>query len=385
MKAFHVYIPLFVPLVYALVTYFSLMILNFILLEGDKKFLQNTFGAYVAPEVVSQLVKNPDMVKLGGNSEQLTALFSDVKTFSGFTEVINNEEGEERGAARLVEILNHYLGALSDAIMENKGTIDKYVGDEIVSFFGAPVPDKDNAFNACVAGIRMLQAEAQYNLENKDTLPKIPETGEPFYLHSRVGLNTGNMVVGNMGSDKKLNYTIMGNNVNLASRLEGTNKAYGSWIMASDSTWQKADRGEHKGLLVARKFDCVRVINVVRPVQIHNILGLRNELPSAQIEAAELFNQGIEWYLKGSDTPEVPKDPEDLKKAYEYFQKAKECYPEDKSSEVFMQRCVMYLKTGIPEIWDGVFTMKSKQPRVMRWLNKELAWAAVVEQKVRGG
>ena len=83
-------------------------------------------------------------------------------------------------------------------------------------------------------------------------------------------------------------------------------------------------------------------------------------MPSAQIEAAELFNQGIEWYLKGSDTPEVPKDPEDLKKAYEYFQKAKECYPEDKSSEVFMQRCVMYLKTGIPEIWDGVFTMKSK-------------------------
>ena len=168
------------------------------------------------------------------------------------------------------------------------------------------------------------------------------------------------MVVGNMGTDKKLNYTIMGNNVNLASRLEGTNKAYGSWIMISESTWHRADSGENKGKLVARKFDCVRVVNVNKPVQIFNILGLRDELSEEQIRAAEIFNKGMDLYLKGSDTPETPKDPEELKKAWSYFAKADEVYPADESSKVFMKRCTDFIKKGIPELWDGVYTMESK-------------------------
>ena len=244
--------------------------------------------------------------------------------------------------------------------MDCHGTIDKYVGDEIVSFFGAPVDDDENAFHACLAGIRMLQAEAKYNEENKDKLPINPHTGEPFYLNSRVGINTGNMVVGNMGTKKKLNYTIMGNNVNLASRLEGTNKVYNSWIMCSDSTWNAADNGANKGLLAARKFDFVRVVNIENPVQIHCILGLKDELPAKQIEAAEIFNEGIKWYLKGNDFPDTPKDPEDFKKAYQFFKNAKECFPQDMSSEVFMKRCSYFLKYGSGEKWDGVFTMKEK-------------------------
>ena len=281
-------------------------------------------------------------------------------TFSGFTEVINNEAGEDKGAERLVEILNDYLGVLSDAIMDCNGTIDKYVGDEIVSFFGAPIPAKNNAYDACVASIRMLQAEKKFNEENKDRLPINPKTGEPFFLHSRVGLNTGNMVVGNMGTEKKLNYTIMGNNVNLASRLEGTNKVYGSWIMCSESTWIKANEDEYAGKLVARKFDYVRVINVKKPVGIYNILGLKDEMSEEQIKAAEIFNQGIELYLKGSDTPEVKKDTGELKAAFELFKKADELYPEDLSSKVFMKRCADFIKDCVPEVWDGVYTMTSK-------------------------
>ena len=158
---FRIYIPILLPVLYSVLIYICNFGINFAAVNGDKKFLTTTFGSYVA--------------RLGGKSEELTALFSDVKTFSGFTEVINNEEmknaveennalpedqrksraevealGASRGAERLVRILNQYLGALSDAIMDNKGTIDKYVGDEIVSFFGAPIPDKNNAFNACV-------------------------------------------------------------------------------------------------------------------------------------------------------------------------------------------------------------------------------------------
>ena len=389
MVFFKVYIPVVLTAAYCALLYIAELIYNFASVEGDKKFLQTTFGAYVAPAVVDQIVKNPNVAKLGGKSENLTALFSDVATFSGFTETINNEElertkkenaalppeeqksteevaalGAARGAERLVAVLNDYLGVLSDAIMDAGGTIDKYVGDEIVSFFGAPIPDKNNAFNACVAGIRMLQAEAKYNEENKDRLPTIKEngvdTGKPFFLHSRVGLNTGSMVVGNMGTTKKLNYTIMGNNVNLASRLEGTNKVYGSWIMVSESTWLEADSGENKGKLVARAFDAVRVINVKKPVRIYNIIGLRNELSEQQIKATEIFNQGMEWYMKGSDTPKESKDPEDLKKAYELYKEAAELYPDDKSSEYFMSRCETFLSIGLPSVWDGVFTMKTK-------------------------
>lgn len=354
------YIPSFTAIVISFTSYLAVTIMRFILADKDKKFLQATFGAYVAPAVVAEIVKHPELASLGGKSENLTALFSDVKTFSGFTEVINNEAGEDKGAERLVEILNDYLGVLSDAIMDCNGTIDKYVGDEIVSFFGAPIPAKNNAYDACVAGIRMLQAEKKFNEENKDRLPINPKTGEPFYLHSRVGLNTGNMVVGNMGTEKKLNYTIMGNNVNLASRLEGTNKVYGSWIMCSESTWLKANEGEYAGKLVARKFDCVRVINVKKPVGIYNILGLKDEMSEEQIKAAEIFNQGIELYLKGSDTPEVKKDTSELKAAFELFKQADALYPEDLSSKVFMKRCADFIKDGVPDVWDGVYTMTSK-------------------------
>ena len=360
MTLFSRYIPALTPFLIAFTSYLAMTIYRFATSEKDKKFLQTTFGAYVAPAVVEQIVKNPEIARLGGKSDNLTALFSDVKSFSAFTEVINNEEGEDKGAERLVAILNGYLGVLSDAIMDNNGTIDKYVGDEIVSFFGAPVHDENNAFDACVAGIRMLQAEKKFNEENRNRLPINPATGEPFLLHSRVGLNTGNMVVGNMGTEKKLNYTIMGNNVNLASRLEGTNKAYGSWIMCSESTWSAANRGDNKDKLIARKFDCVRVINVKRPVGIYNIIGLRDELGENQIRATEIFNEGMKWYLNGSETPEHPKNLEELKKAWSFYKQAAEMYPRDESSKVFMARCEDFIKNGVPDLWDGVYTMKSK-------------------------
>ncbi len=360
MVIFGLYFPSFAAILNVSSVYLAISVYRFASAEKDRKFLQSTFSAYVAPAVVDQIVRNPEIARLGGKTDMITALFSDVKSFSGFTEVINNEEGEDKGAERLVLILNKYLGVLSDAIMENNGTIDKYVGDEIVSFFGAPLHDENSAFDACVAAIRMLQAEEKFNKEYESLLPINPATQKPFYLRSRVGLNTGNMVVGNMGTDKKLNYTIMGNNVNLASRLEGTNKVYGSWIMCSESTWLKADCNEHKGLLIARKLDCVRVINVKRPVPIYSIIGLKSELDENRIKATQIFNEGMEWYLRGADNPENKKEISDFEKALELFKKADELYPADESSKVFMARCNELIKNGVPDVWDGVYVMKSK-------------------------
>ncbi len=375
MVGFRIFVPFASVVFQVLITYLFTVAQSFIATEKDKNTLRRGFDAYVAPEVVSEIVKNPQLLALGGSNRNMTALFSDVRTFSGFTECINREEGEENGAVRLVEILNGYLGKLSDAIMNQKGTIDKYVGDEIVSFFGAPVENPYNAYDACVAGIRMKQAEDIYNQEHLEELPVHPGTKTPFLLKSRVGINTGKMVVGNMGTEKKLNYTIMGNNVNLASRLEGTNKAYDSWIMCSESTWLEANSGINEGKLVSKMLDCVRVVNVEKPVQIYSIQGLRSEMKSEQIEGAELFNQGMEWYLKGRETPNGEKDLQDFMKAKKFFEQAYNCFhtsdPQDKShistEKKMILRCEDFLANGLPvdekgiiKPWDGVYTMKSK-------------------------
>ena len=375
MVFWQVYIPAIVPIVIAAVTFLAELAMSFILTERDKNTLRRGFDAYVAPEVVSEIVKNPDLLGLGGVNKHISALFSDVRTFSGFTECVNREEGEQHGAVRLVDILNGYLGALSDAIMKEHGTIDKYVGDEIVSFFGAPIDNPNHAFDACVAGIRMKQAEDIYNAEHEKELPIHPVTKTPFLLKSRVGVNTGDMVVGNMGTEKKLNYTIMGNNVNLASRLEGTNKVYDSWIMVSESTWREADSGKNQGLLVAKKLDCVRVVNVDEPVQIFSIQGLRSELPSEQVEASELFNKAMEWYMRNRGENGLNKDLHDFQKAKEYFEEAYRCYhvfdSQDKNyistEKKMIERCDNFLTNGLPRDkngvtlpWDGVYTMTSK-------------------------
>ena len=332
-----IYIPIIIPMLIAVITYITLLVIRFVEVMHQSTFLKNTFGAYVAPEVVSQIIKNPEVAQLGGSDKNITALFSDVKSFSKFSETVNDP-------VRLVHILIEYLGALSDAIMDNRGTIDKYVGDEIVSFFGAPIDNPSHAFDALCAGIRMKQVEAEYNKKHYEVDHDIP-----FPLESRVGVNTGLMVVGNMGTEKKLNYTIMGNNVNLASRLEGVNKSYGTWIMCSQSSWEAAESGEHKGELLARELDYVRVININTPVRIFSVVGKKSELTQKEIESAGLFNEGSALYLK-----------REFEKAKKLFEESARCNPLDGSSEVFVKRCEQFMREGIPADWDGVYTMATK-------------------------
>ena len=392
MSFFAIYVPIVAAVLIEFSAYLALMIIRFASNERERALIKSKFGAYVAPEVVEQIIQNPRYAQVGGDNKELTALFSDVRKFSKFTEIVNNINGEERGAEQLVAALNNYLGALSDAIQSERGTIDKYVGDEIVSFFGAPIDDPDHAFHSCAAAIKMREAEEKINKEffkefkytkcaerpwrevaleeswddeqTKKYLAYVDDYNSngwiPMLLQSRVGLNSGRMVVGNMGTDKKLNYTIMGNNVNLASRLEGTNKVYGSWIMCSQSTYnllQKSSRAEE---IVTRSFDAVRVINVEKPVRIYNILGFRNKMGDAQLKAAAIFNKGMEYYMKGSSTPGYQKPASELEEAKKYFDMAAELYSADASSAVFSQRCSDFINDGIPEVWDGVYTMKTK-------------------------
>ena len=262
-------------------------------------------------------------------------MFSDIKSFSSFSELVTPEQ--------LVNILNEYLGALSDNILEHSGTIDKYIGDSIVSLFGAPIRIENHAYAACAAAIRMKQTEGEFN--RKHML-----TGDvPRELYTRIGINTGDMIVGNMGTSLKKNYTMMGDNVNLASRLEGVNKVYGTWILCSEQTWKEADYGEHKGEIVVRKLDRVRVVGKTVPVQLYNVIGFRSEVSSNQLEEIELFHEALDLYLNRK-----------FNEAGKKFIQANAMLPEDQAALVFAERCKSYMQKGIPDNWDGIMNLTSK-------------------------
>ena len=336
---FRVYIQLVPAFLIMLLGYISCTVYRFIYAERDKKFLRSTLSTYVSEDVVNEIVNDPAKLKLGGDEKNITAIFTDIRSFSTISEKVTPTE--------LVSFLNQYLTLLSDIILENGGTIDKYEGDAIIAFVGAPVSYEDHAWRACISAVKMKQAEAKFNEEmiangmipNKICMP----------ICTRIGINTGDMVVGNMGTENKMNYTMMGNAVNLAARLEGVNKVYHSWILVSETTWDAANSGEHKGVLLARRLDRVRVVGINTPVQLYNILGIKAELHEDLIESVNLFHQGLDLYLQ-----------KDFENARKIFDTATRKYPDDQTAAVFSARCMQFLEKGVPADWDGVINMTSK-------------------------
>ena len=328
--AFRVYLELFVPFLSVVLTFIVVTILRFMFSEQEKSFLRKAFTMYLSSDVVNQIVADPSLLKLGGQEKRITALFTDIKSFSTLSEKVTPEH--------LVEILNKYLTVMSDIVLEQKGTIDKYIGDAIVSFFGAPIDLPDHATRACLAAIRMKEAEKRLN----DEMLASGET--PMPIHTRIGINTGPMVVGNMGTDNKMNYTIMGNDVNLAARLEGVNKQYGSWILVSESTWT-----ETNGFFLARKLDRVRVVGIETPVQLYNLLAVRSEANGNLVALADRFNLAIDAYRE-------KRFPDALR----LFEKCAEIAPEDDATRIFLDRVKALLKDGVPPDWSDVINMTTK-------------------------
>ncbi len=221
--------------------------------ERDKRMIRETFGKYVSPKVVDQILENPP--ELGGVDKDLTVLFSDIR---GFTTLSENMTPQE-----LVNHLNLYLTAMTDIILEYGGTLDKYVGDEVMCFWGAPIPQQDHALLACQCALRQME--------------KLHELNEGWPENKRInigiGLNSGVMTVGNMGSPGRMNYTLMGDNVNLGARLEGTNKQYGTNIIVSEFTY-----GLVKDHFIFRELDNIRVKGKNKPVLIFELVDSVNPL-----------------------------------------------------------------------------------------------------------
>lgn len=331
-KIFDVYFGVIIPFSSTILTFIFMTVIFIITVSKEKIFLQGAFGRYLSPKVIDNYIKDPDSLKLGGQKLWMTAMFTDIRGFSTISEQLENPE-------KLVSLLNKYLTKMSDIILENGGTIDKYEGDAIIAFFGAPIYYEDHAVRACRAAVQMKKAEAELNEE-------ILASGEcPAEIFTRIGINTGDIVVGNMGTDNKMNYTMMGNAVNLASRLEGVNKQYDTrGILISESTQKEIGTN-----FAVRALDKVRVVGVKTPLRIFEVIDETEFTSDEKWALIDKWQKALVQYEK--------RDYEKAKKLFDSIHRADK---EDGTAKLYSARCNEFIKKAPPAKWDGVFNLQSK-------------------------
>lgn len=287
-----------------------------------------SFKKYVPSDLVKELIKMGKEATLGGEKKSLTVFFSDI---AGFTTISEKLEPEQ-----LVEFLGEYLGEMTKIIHDHKGTVDKFIGDAVMAFWGAPIDFSDHAFMACKAALRYR--------EKLSKLGKIWKSqGKPDF-YSRIGINTGEIIVGNMGFEDRMNYTVIGDPVNLASRIEGLNKSYGTTIMIGEETYRIV-----KDEMETRFLDIVAVKGKKKGVRLYELMAEKGQITSARIENRKYYEEGLSFYLDRQ-----------FENAKASFQKALRIYLEDLGSEVFIKRCDEFLKNPPDEKWNGVYIATSK-------------------------
>jgi len=300
----------------------------FMMERKQKGFIKGAFSQYLSPTVIDQIVANPDMLKLGGEKREMTPFFSDIQGFSTISEGLTPEE--------LVQLLNEYLTAMCDIISSHHGTIDKFEGDAIIAFWGAPLDLPNHATVACYATIEMQKRSVELR-------KMLREQNRPL-LYTRMGLNSGPVVVGNMGSAERMDYTMMGDVVNLAARLEGANKFYKTYSMISGSTYELV-----KDDVDSRQLDIIRVVGKNEPVPVHELLARKNETSSEMSGVVEQYLKGLKLY-----------QDRNFADAVKEFEKVLTIDPDDGPSQTYVKRCAMFIETPPEKDWDGVFTFTEK-------------------------
>jgi adenylate cyclase len=306
--------------------------MKFVLTEREKSYIRNALNKYLSPVYVNELVKDPKKLELDGVKSVCTAMFSDIEGFSSISESFMDDP---KG---LINFLKDYLSIMSDIILENKGTIDKYEVDAIIAFFGEPAKIEDHAFRACLSSLRMKQAEIELNkkilAESKSDKP----------ILTRIGINTGEMFVGNMGTNNKFNYTMIGHSVNLASRLEGVNKVYGTYQIISENTFKFV-----KNDIVCRKLDRVRVVNIKTPIRLYELISLKSEANNEIIEGLDIFHRALDVFEKRK-----------WKEAKKLFEEALDSKLTKPTINLYIKRCSDFIKQGPPASWDGFYNITIK-------------------------
>ncbi len=300
----------------------------FMMERKQKGFIKGAFSQYLSPTVIDQIVENPDMLQLGGEKREMTPFFSDIQGFSTISEGLTPEE--------LVQLLNEYLTAMCDIVSSYHGTIDKFEGDAIIAFWGAPLELPDHATIACHAAIDMQK-------KNEEMRKTLREQNRPM-LYTRIGMSSGSVVVGNMGSADRMDYTMMGDVVNLAARLEGVNKFYQTFTMIPQSTYELA-----KDDIDTRQLDIIRVVGKKEPISVYEVLERKNQTSSEKSGVVEKYLKALKLY-----------EERNFADASKEFEKVLAIDPDDGPSKTYVKRCGVFLETPPEKDWDGVYTFTEK-------------------------
>ncbi|MBI2626886.1 MAG: adenylate/guanylate cyclase domain-containing protein [Parcubacteria group bacterium] len=297
----------------------------------EKKLIQDSFSRYLSPVVIDQILEDPSKLRLGGEKRELTILFSDIRNFTTISESMDPE--------RLTHFLNRYLTAMTEIVLENNGLIDKYIGDAIMAFWGAPLSDKDHILNALLTAKRMIDKLEEFNRQSK-------EKNEPE-IQIGIGINSGLATVGNLGSENRFDYTAIGDSVNLASRLEGLNKFYGTSIIVSGATFQvisQVQKTNHR--LLFREIDTVKVKGKKEAIKIFELIPEAKQ--EKTISIISIFEAGLNFYYEGR-----------WQEAVENFNRVLNNLSDDEPSILLKQRCEEF-SNNQPQNWQGVFELTNK-------------------------
>jgi adenylate cyclase len=320
-------LPLASPLLLILLMFMLHMSYGFFIESRGKRQLANLFGHYIPPELVDEMSESPEQYSLEGENREMTVLFSDVRGFTSISEGMDPKQ--------LTQLMNALLTPMTRVIHKNRGTIDKYMGDAIMSFWGAPIANSEHARHALYAAMEMMD-------ELKVMQADFKQRGWPE-VNIGIGLNTGDMSVGNMGSEFRMAYTVLGDAVNLGSRLEGLTKEYGVNIIVSETT--RAAIPE----FVFRELDLVRVKGKNEPVAIFEPIGHKNDVEKSVTEELSAYRKALANFRAQSwDKAEVD------------FFNLNRSYPDRYLYQVYLDRISVYRKEPPGENWDGVFTHTSK-------------------------
>jgi adenylate cyclase len=347
-RDYHWLMPLAGPLGAAFTTSFAALIWQVVDEEKQKSRIKGMFGTYLAPALVAKMVDSGEDPQLGGVEEHITAYFSDIQSFSSFSEKLT--------PPRLVGLMNEYLTACTDIVQAEGGTLDKYIGDAVVAIYGAPLALPDHGYRACVAVLRVhariAELREKWRHETEKDWPDIV-----LNLQTRIGLNTGPAVVGNMGSTSRFSYTMMGDNVNLAARMESGAKSWGVYSMCSEAT--KLECEKHGGdRVIFRPLGKIVVKGRTQAVPIYEIAALKESVTPEALECYRIFAEGLACYYA-----------QDWAGALTRFRRSAELEPnqpgktpgvQSNPSLVYLDITAHFQHETPPQPWDGVYVMKEK-------------------------
>jgi adenylate cyclase len=323
-----IWIPIVAPTLAIVLSYIGNTVQLVFFERRERRFVRKVFSQFVSKSVVDEMLAAGQNPKLGGEKRELSILFSDVRGFTTYCEKHPEEV--------VVQRLNEYLTEMVDIVFRNQGTLDKFIGDAVMALYGAPYHYAEHAEKACVtacemiASVRGIQKRWSANAED--------------YFQIGIGVNTGTVIVGNMGSQQKFEYTVIGDEVNLASRLEGANKQYWTSIIISESTYAQVRKKAR-----VRELDLVKVKGKKKPARIFELCSME-KLPAIEEDLLiGVYHQGLAFYKK-----------REWYNAIKEFKRVLRYFPSDGPSRVYINRCLDFIMNPPRMDWDGVYEFKTK-------------------------